>query len=73
MDKACTQKEDLDVTLQLFRVHSSHVVLIPVCCTLVLWQAVQRGWISTRWGISETKRKVKFYTLTFLTVCANSL
>ena len=24
----------------------------------------QKGWISTRWGISETKRKVKFYTLT---------
>ena len=24
----------------------------------------QKGWIGTRWGISETKRKVKFYTLT---------
>ena len=24
----------------------------------------QKGWIETEWGISETKRKVKFYSLT---------
>ncbi len=24
----------------------------------------QQGWISTQWGISETKRQVKFYSLT---------
>ena len=24
----------------------------------------QEGWIRTRWGISETNRKVKFYSLT---------
>ena len=24
----------------------------------------QQGWISTRWGVSETNRKVKFYALT---------
>jgi len=24
----------------------------------------QEGWISTKWGISETNRKVKFYSLT---------
>ncbi len=24
----------------------------------------QRGWISSRWGISDNKRKAKFYTLT---------
>ena len=24
----------------------------------------ERGWIRTQWGISETKRKVKFYSLT---------
>jgi transcriptional regulator len=24
----------------------------------------QQGWIRTKWGISETKRKVKFYWLT---------
>jgi len=24
----------------------------------------QQGWIGTEWGISETKRKVKFYSLT---------
>lgn len=24
----------------------------------------QQGWIRTKWGISETKRKVKFYSLT---------
>ncbi len=24
----------------------------------------QRGWISARWGLSETNRKVKFYSLT---------
>ena len=24
----------------------------------------QQGWIRTNWGISETKRKVKFYSLT---------
>ncbi len=24
----------------------------------------QKGWISTDWGISETNRKVKFYSLT---------
>jgi PadR family transcriptional regulator PadR len=24
----------------------------------------QRGWIRTQWGISETKRRVKFYSLT---------
>ena len=24
----------------------------------------QQGWISTKWGISETNRKVKFYALT---------
>jgi transcriptional regulator len=24
----------------------------------------QQGWIGTRWGVSETHRKVKFYSLT---------
>ena len=24
----------------------------------------QKGWIHTKWGVSETKRKVKFYSLT---------
>jgi transcriptional regulator len=24
----------------------------------------QRGWIATKWGVSETNRKVKFYSLT---------
>src|SRR5258706_15640145 len=24
----------------------------------------QQGWIRTRWGVSETRRKVKFYELT---------
>ena len=24
----------------------------------------QQGWIGTEWGVSETKRKVKFYSLT---------
>lgn len=24
----------------------------------------QHGWIATEWGVSETKRKVKFYSLT---------
>jgi len=24
----------------------------------------QRGWIRTKWGVSETSRKVKFYSLT---------
>jgi transcriptional regulator len=24
----------------------------------------EQGWIRTKWGISETKRKVKFYSLT---------
>jgi transcriptional regulator len=24
----------------------------------------QRGWISSRWGVSENNRKAKFYTLT---------
>ena len=24
----------------------------------------ERGWIRTQWGVSETKRKVKFYSLT---------
>lgn len=24
----------------------------------------QEGWIATEWGLSETKRKVKFYSLT---------
>jgi transcriptional regulator len=24
----------------------------------------QEGWISTEWGVSETNRKVKFYSLT---------
>jgi PadR family transcriptional regulator, regulatory protein PadR len=29
-----------------------------------LMRLEQRGWISTKWGVSETNRKVKFYTLT---------
>src|SRR5438309_1380608 len=29
-----------------------------------LMRLEQQGWIRTRWGISETKRKVKFYSLT---------
>jgi len=29
-----------------------------------LIRLAQKGWISTRWGISETNRKVKFYSLT---------
>ena len=29
-----------------------------------LMRLEQRGWIRTEWGISETKRKVKFYSLT---------
>ena len=29
-----------------------------------LMRLEQQGWIRTQWGISETKRKVKFYLLT---------
>ena len=29
-----------------------------------LMRLEQQGWIRTEWGISETKRKVKFYSLT---------
>ena len=29
-----------------------------------LMRLEQQGWITTRWGISETSRKVKFYSLT---------
>ena len=29
-----------------------------------LMRLERRGWIRTKWGISETKRKVKFYELT---------
>jgi len=29
-----------------------------------LMRLEQKGWIKTQWGTSETKRKVKFYSLT---------
>jgi len=29
-----------------------------------LMRLEQQGWIDTRWGVSETNRKVKFYSLT---------
>lgn len=29
-----------------------------------LMRLEQQGWIATRWGVSETNRKVKFYSLT---------
>jgi PadR family transcriptional regulator, regulatory protein PadR len=29
-----------------------------------LMRLEQHGWIATRWGVSETNRKVKFYSLT---------
>lgn len=29
-----------------------------------LMRLEQQGWITTKWGISETNRKVKFYSLT---------
>ena len=29
-----------------------------------LMRLEQRGWITTKWGVSETNRKVKFYSLT---------
>ena len=29
-----------------------------------LMRLEQQGWIGTKWGISETNRKVKFYSLT---------
>jgi len=29
-----------------------------------LMRLEQQGWIRTEWGVSETKRKVKFYSLT---------
>lgn len=29
-----------------------------------LYRIEQQGWISSKWGISETNRKAKFYTLT---------
>lgn len=29
-----------------------------------LMRLEEQGWIRTQWGISETKRKVKFYSLT---------
>jgi PadR family transcriptional regulator, regulatory protein PadR len=29
-----------------------------------LMRLEQQGWITTRWGVSETNRKVKFYSLT---------
>ena len=29
-----------------------------------LMRLEQRGWIRTKWGVSETNRKVKFYELT---------
>jgi PadR family transcriptional regulator PadR len=29
-----------------------------------LMRLEQQGWITTKWGVSETSRKVKFYSLT---------
>jgi len=29
-----------------------------------LMRLEQQGWIATKWGVSETSRKVKFYSLT---------
>ena len=29
-----------------------------------LYRIEQRGWISSKWGTNETRRKAKFYTLT---------
>ena len=29
-----------------------------------LMRLEQQGWIATKWGVSETNRKVKFYSLT---------
>lgn len=29
-----------------------------------LMRLEQQGWITTKWGVSETNRKVKFYSLT---------
>src|SRR5689334_3056784 len=29
-----------------------------------LMRLEQRGWITTKWGVSETNRRVKFYSLT---------
>ncbi|MGA9771424.1 MAG: PadR family transcriptional regulator [Blastocatellia bacterium] len=31
-----------------------------------LYRIEQRGWISSKWGMNETGRKAKFYTLTRL-------
>jgi transcriptional regulator len=29
-----------------------------------LYRIEQRGWVTSRWGVNETGRKAKFYTLT---------
>jgi transcriptional regulator len=29
-----------------------------------LYRIEQRGWVSSRWGVNETGRRAKFYTLT---------
>jgi PadR family transcriptional regulator, regulatory protein PadR len=29
-----------------------------------LYRIEQRGWVSSKWGVNETGRKAKFYTLT---------
>jgi PadR family transcriptional regulator, regulatory protein PadR len=43
---------------------SGHLRLSQGSIYPALMRLEQQGWISTRWGVSETHRKVKFYSLT---------
>lgn len=43
---------------------SGHLRLSQGTIYPALIRLEQQGWISTKWGVSETNRKVKFYALT---------
>jgi len=43
---------------------SGHLRLSQGSIYPALMRLEQQGWIGTRWGTSETNRKVKFYSLT---------
>ncbi|MBI4902248.1 MAG: PadR family transcriptional regulator [Acidobacteria bacterium] len=52
------------IARRIEQVSADHVILNQGTIYISLARLEQRGWIRSKWGISENNRRAKFYTIT---------
>ena len=52
------------IARRIEQVSGDHVILNQGTIYTSLVRLEQRGWIRTKWGVSENNRRAKFYTIT---------